>query len=409
MRQSHDVVIVGSGHAGAQAAIMLRQLNFKGSIAIVSAERDPPYERPPLSKDYLAGALPFERLLLRKPDFWAERGIDFIGGEPVQVIDSHSHELVCASGLRIGYGKLIWTAGGSPRPLVCPGAERVGVHYVRSRGDVDGVRADLVKARRIAIVGGGYIGLEVAAVLAERGKTISLIEAESRLLARVSGAELSAFYERIHRARGVDIRTGAVVAAIEGDADGVTAVRLADGTRLAAELVIAGIGILPNTAPLIEAGAAGADGVDVDEFGQTSLADIFAAGDCAAHENRYAGGARVRIESVQNANDQAAAAARCIAGRPVPYEAVPWFWSNQYNLRLQTVGLALGFDRTVLRGDPGSESFSVIYLKNDRVIALDCVNATKDYVQGRKLVEHGVSVPAARLADTSMPLKEMLG
>jgi 3-phenylpropionate/trans-cinnamate dioxygenase ferredoxin reductase component len=305
-----------------------------------------------------------------------------------------------------GYGKLIWAAGGRPRALACSGHDLEGVHNIRGRADVDRLRAELPEARRIAVVGGGYIGLEAAAVLSTSGKAVVVLEAQDRVLARVAGAVLSRFFEAEHRARGVDIRLGVTVACIEEANGRACGVRLGDGSVLPADLVIVGIGIHPAVEPLIAAGAAGSNGVDVDEFCRTSLPDIYAAGDCAAHVNMFAHGARIRIESVQNANDQASTAARHIAGQARPYQALPWFWSNQYDLRLQTVGLSIGHDQTVLRGDPASRSFSILYLREGRVIALDCVNATRDYVQGRALIN--AALPSLdRLADNKVPLKEL--
>lgn len=404
----YDVLIVGSGHGGAQAAIMLRQLGFDGSVAIVGEEPELPYERPPLSKDYLAGEKGFERLLIRPARFWAERDVALLQAQRVLTVDPELHEVATDAGERIGYGTMIWAAGGRPRPLPCPGADCRDVHFVRNRADVDGIMAKLGGVERIAVIGGGYIGLEAAAVLTKLGKRVSLFEALPRVLARVAGEVLSRFYESEHRAHGVDLRLGAQVEAFEAEGGKLTGVRIADGERIAADLAIVGIGIVPEVEPLIAAGAAGANGVDVDAHCRTSLPDIFAIGDCAAHTNRFAGGARVRLESVQNANDQAAVAARTIIGEDVSYEATPWFWSNQYDLRLQTVGLSIGHDDVVLRGTPDERSFSVVYLKDGRVIALDCVNATRDYVQGRKLVEAGAEVDPLVLADTARPLKEML-
>jgi 3-phenylpropionate/trans-cinnamate dioxygenase ferredoxin reductase subunit len=244
-------------------------------------------------------------------------------------------------------------------------------------------------------------------VLTKLGKQVIVLEAQDRVLARVAGEPLARFFEAEHRAQGVDLRTGVTVDCIEGQGR-AQAVRLADGSTLPCDMVIVGIGIVPAVAPLLEAGASGGNGVDVDQYCRTSLPDVHAAGDCAAHANRFAAGGRVRIESVQNANDQASTVARAIAGQPAPYLAVPWFWSNQYDLRLQTVGLANGHDATVLRGDPAARSFSLIYLRQERVVALDCVNATRDYAQGRRLVEAGALVPPERLADTSRPLKELI-
>ncbi|QHL91886.1 FAD-dependent oxidoreductase [Sphingomonas changnyeongensis] len=409
------VVIVGAGHGGAQAAIMLRQLGYAGTVTMIGDEPELPYERPPLSKDYLAGEKPFERLLIRPERFWAERGIDIRPGERVVTVDAEAHRVTTDRGEAIQYDRLIWAAGGRPRALPCPGGECGDVHRIRTRADVDRLVAHLGEAERIAIIGGGYIGLEAAAVLVKLGKRVSLFEAQERLLARVAGPALSAFYAERHRAHGVDLHLGASVAAIETDpASGrMTGVRLAggDGTPgmlVPADMAIVGIGIVPEVAPLLAAGAAGdASGVSVDERCRTSLADIFAIGDCAVAANRFAGGARIRVESVQNANDQAGVAARTICGEDAVYDAVPWFWSNQYDLKLQTVGLSLGHDEAVLRGDPAAGGFSVVYLKDGRVIALDCVNATKDYVQGRALVLAGARIDPLDLADASRPLKEL--
>lgn len=409
------VVIVGAGHGGAQAAIMLRQAGFAGEVTVIGDEPELPYERPPLSKDYLAGDKPFERLLIRPERFWQERDVTLRPGERVIAIDAEAHCVTTDTGMVIGYDRLIWAAGGRPRALPCPGGDSADVHCIRTRADVDRLVARLGEAERIAVIGGGYIGLEAAAVLVKLGKRVSLFEAQDRLLARVAGPALSAFYADQHRAHGVDLHLGAGVAAIETDpASGrMTGVRLtgadgAPGALIHADMAIVGIGIVPEVAPLLAAGADGdAGGVIVDERCRTSLADIFAIGDCAVAANRFAGGARIRVESVQNANDQANVAARTICGEDAVYDAVPWFWSNQYDLKLQTVGLSLGHDAAVLRGDPASASFSVVYLKAGRVIALDCVNATKDYVQGRALVLAGARIDPGDLADASRPLKEL--
>ena len=395
----YDVAIVGTGHGGAQAAIQLRQLGFQGSIALIGRESELPYERPPLSKDYLAGEKEFERMLVRPAGFWAERGVEVLTGREVVRVHAEERRLACPDGEEIGFGRLVWAAGGVPKRLDCPGAARV--HAIRSRADVDVIRALLPEARRVAAIGGGYIGLETAAVLRKLGKEVVLVEALGRVLSRVAGEPLSRFLEARHRAEGVDLRLGAAVAAIEPDA-----VRLADGEAVPCDLAIAGIGIDAAAAPLLEAGAEGGNGVLVDAFCRTSLPDVWAIGDCALHESRWAGGARIRLESVQNAHDMAAAAARDILGAPAPYASVPWFWSNQYDLRLQSVGLWLGHDEIVTRGDSATGSFSLVYLKEGRVIALDCVNATRDYAQGRRLVEQGAQIPRAALADTSRQLKE---
>ncbi len=401
------VIIVGAGHGGAQAALVLRQQGYVGMITMIGREDEPPYERPPLSKEYLAQEKPFERLYIRPPQFWADKAIHLVLGTEVTAVDATAQTVTLSSGGEMGYDHLIWATGGDPRPLTCPGCDLDGVHAVRTRADVDAIMAGLAGVSRVAVVGGGYIGLEAAAVLRKLGKPVTLLEALPRVLARVAGEALSAFYEAEHRAHGVDLRTGVGVVALEGEGH-VSSVLLADGTSVAADLVIVGIGIIPCVDALIAAGAKGANGVEVDEHCRTSLPNVYAIGDCAAHHNEFAEGAVIRLESVQNANDQASTAAKAICGVPAPYRATPWFWSNQYDLKLQTVGLSTGHDQAVLRGAPATRSFSVVYMKQGRVIALDCVNTVRDYVQGRKLVEERLVVDASTVADASRPLKELL-
>ncbi len=403
-----DVAIVGGGHGGAQAAIALRSAGFTGSIAIVGREAELPYERPPLSKEYLAQEKPFERLHLRPASYWAEKSITLLLGQTVVAVDPAKHLLRCADGQEIGYGRLIWAAGGDPRTLALPGGDLEGVHCVRDREDVDVIMAELPAVARVVVIGGGYIGLEAAAVLSKLGKQVTLLEALPRVLARVAGEELSAFFEADHRAHGVDLRTGQAISGLEGDGR-VSAVVLASGEILPADLVIVGIGIAPCVEPLAEAGAEIGNGVLVDPQCRTSLPDVFAIGDCAAHANPFAGGAVIRLESVQNANDMAAVVARTICGEDAAYGATPWFWSNQYDLRLQTVGLSGGHAQAVLRGDPATRKFAVVYLDdNGRVLALDCVNNARDYSHGRRLVELGVTVDPAELADAGRQLKEFI-
>jgi len=405
---SFEVLIVGAGHGGAQAAISLRQRGLMGTICLLGDEPELPYERPPLSKEYLAGLKPFERLLIRPPGFWTERNVTLRLGELVTAVDPDRHRVTLRDGRTIDYGRLIWSTGGAPRRLSCQGHDLAGVHGVRSRADVDQMLSELAHVDDVVVIGGGYIGLEAAAVLVKFGKKVTVLEAQDRVLARVAGAPLSTFYEAEHRAHGVDLRTGVNVVCIEEQDGAACGVRLEDGTVLATRLVIAGIGIIPAVGPLLAAGAEGGNGVVVDDHCRTSLPDIYAIGDCAAHPNSYAGGATVRVESVQNANDQATTVAKEIMGTPEPYHAVPWFWSNQYDLRLQTVGLSVGYDEAVLRGSTNARSFSVVYLRQGRVIALDCVNATRDYVQGKVLVTARSQIPPEMLADADVPLKQMI-
>ncbi len=402
-----DVAIVGAGHGGAAAATALRQQGFAGSIALIGDEPDLPYERPPLSKEYLAGEKPLARLLIRPATFWEQRDISLILETRVDTVDPAARQLTTTGGRTIGYGTLVWAAGGRARRIACEGHDLRGVHTVRTRADADQLAVELPAIERVVVIGGGYIGLEAAAVLAKAGKHVTVVEALDRVLARVAGEPLSRFYEAEHRAHGVDLRLSVAVQAIEGQDGGVSGVRLADGEVIPADAVIVGIGIIAEVEPLIAAGARGCAGVEVDDRCRTTLPDIYAIGDCAAYANGFAGGAVMRVESVQNAVDQATMVAAAIAGKdPGPYAATPWFWSNQYDLKLQTVGLSVGYDTLVVRGDPATRSFSTIYGRGGRVVALDCVNMTRDYIQGRKLVETGVPFVAEQLADTALPLKD---
>lgn len=405
-----DIVIIGTGHGGAQVAIALRQQGHEGSILMIGRDNAPPYERPPLSKEYLAGDKGFERIMIRPEKFWADKQIDLRLGSGVTAIDPAAHTVTLSDGSTIGYRKLIWSGGGDPRRLGCPGANQKGVFYVRDKSDADDMMAALeAGARRAVVIGGGYIGLEAAAVLRKLGCEVTLLEMLPRVLARVAGEELSRFYEEEHRRQGVDIRLETGVREIVGEDGSVTGVELTTDEVVACDMVVVGIGIVPAVAPLIAAGAAGSNGVDVDFCCRTTLDDVYAIGDCAAHANPYADMAVIRLESVQNAHDMANTAAKAIMGDKQPYHALPWFWSNQYDLKLQTAGLSLGYDETVLRGDPATRKFTVVYLKDGKPIAFDCVGTMKDYVQGRKLLEAGIgAVDTALLADPEVPLKDLL-
>jgi 3-phenylpropionate/trans-cinnamate dioxygenase ferredoxin reductase subunit len=402
-----DVVVVGAGHAGAQLATSLRQERFAGTIALIGDEPDPPYERPPLTKEYLSGEKDFDRLLIRPIEFWTERDVALLSGQRVTVVEPDSRRVRLAGGDWIEYGHLVWAAGGAPRKLACEGHHLAGLHTLRTRSDADRLRAELATTASAVVIGGGYIGLEAAAVLAKAGKQVTVLEAQDRVLARVAGEPLSRFFESEHRAHGVNIRLNVTVAAITGSDGRVAGVRLADGEVLACDMVIVGIGIVPAIDPLRAAGADCENGVLVDRQCRTSLPDVFAIGDCAMHSNRYADGAQVRLESVQNANDQARIAAKVIAGSEAVYEAPPWFWSNQYDLKLQTIGLSAGHDAVIVRGNPTERSFSLVYLKQGRVLALDCVNATRDYAQGKRLVVERLAVLPELLADVDVALKDL--
>ena len=406
MSQEHfDCLIIGGGHAGAEAAFTLRTKGFKGTIGLLGKEAVHPYERPALSKEYLAGKKSLDQLLLRPTEYWTEQDVALRLGMHAEGIDAQAKTVSCDDGSVFGYGTLVWAAGGSPRQLNCPGHDLTGIHAIRDMADCDRLMSALPQSRSIAVIGGGFIGLEAAAVLREMGKQVTIIEALDRFLARVAAEPVSRFYENEHRDRGVSVHLGTGVAEILGQDGNVAGVRLTDGTVIDADQVIVGIGIIPAIQPLLAAGAeaaAGAMGVLVDEHCLTSLPDVYCIGDSAVLRN----GPGIRIESRQNAIEQAQAAAKAIAGQAQPVHFVPWFWSNQYDLRLKTIGLSLGYDETVLRGDPQSRSFSLIYLKQGVVIAMDCINATRDYMHGRGLVEAGAHVEAAILADEQRSLKE---
>lgn len=407
--ESAEVVIVGTGHGGASAAIALRKHGFPGSITMVGKEPVAPYERPPLTKEYLTGSKDAERLLIRPAAYWAENNIDLRLSSEVVTVDPAAKSVALRNGENIGYGKLIWAAGGQARRLTCDGSDLAGVHTVRDLADVDHLRSEVEnKATRVVIIGGGYIGLEAAAALIELGADVVLLETLNRVLARVAGEPLSRYFEDLHRSHNVTIRLGVTIQCIEGSAGRATGVRLTDGEVIEADAVIVGIGIVPNTPVFAAQALAMHNGVPVDAQCRTEFADIYAIGDCAAHHNRYAGGERIRLESVQNANDMANVAAQSILAAELSYDAMPWFWSIQYGARLQTVGLSRGSDQIIVRGVPAQHAFSLVYLKDGVVIALDCVNKVKDYVQGRKLIEASSRPDLDRLADPTVNLSDCI-
>jgi 3-phenylpropionate/trans-cinnamate dioxygenase ferredoxin reductase subunit len=404
-----DVLIVGAGHAGAQAAMSLRQRKYAGRIALLWGEGGLPYERPPLSKDYLAGLRPDDRLLLRPQSFWDAQRIDLLPGRRVVGIDAAAHQVSLEDGGHVRYRQLVWAAGGQARGLGCDGAQLAGVHTLRSREDAIALRESLRTARNVAVIGGGYIGLEVTATLAKPGRRVTLVESQERVLARVAGPLLSAFYEAEHRSHGIDLRLGTGVEALGGRDGHVASVQLGGGAQVPADVVIVGIGILPAVAPLVAVGAADGRGVPVDAACRTRLEDVYAIGDCSLQQHPHVAGGPLRLECVQNAVDQAAIVARVLTGAVPPAATVPWFWSEQYDLRLQTAGVATGFDECVSRGDPGTRSFSLVYLRGGRVIAVDSVNQPRDFAQAKALVACGAAPPRDRLADPAVTLRELAG
>jgi 3-phenylpropionate/trans-cinnamate dioxygenase ferredoxin reductase subunit len=406
MSNHADILVAGAGQAAAQLAISLRQGGYSGSILLVGDEPDLPYERPPLSKEYLVGERAADKLAFRPATFWEQRGVAMRLGEPITHVDVAAHTVTLACGTRLGYGQLVWATGGRPRALPLADESLAGLYAIRSRADVDRLRGDLAQIEHVAIVGAGYIGLEAAPALMKLGKRVTVLESQERVLARVTCPQVSAFYAREHRAHGVDLRTHVRLERLLSADGRFCGIAFADGEEdLACDALITAIGIVPAVQVLAAAGADCSNGVEVDSFCHTSLADVFAIGDCANHVNRYAGDTRVRIESVQNAVEQAKVVAQVILGLPSPYSSVPWFWSNQYDIKLQTVGLNLGYDTVVLRGEPANRSFSAVYLRDGHLIAIDCINAARDFMQGKALVERGLRVAPELLADAERPLK----
>ncbi|MCH8684702.1 NAD(P)/FAD-dependent oxidoreductase [Pedomonas mirosovicensis] len=402
-----DVLIVGAGHAAAMVAVGLRQKGFGGSILMVGEEAALPYERPPLSKAYLAGKLEPHRLFLRKAEFWQERAVEVRTQTTITRLDPSARTATLSTGEAIRYGWCILATGGRVRPLPCPGAHLPGVHYLRTLVDVDGIRASLTPGARLAVIGGGYIGLEVAASARKLGHEVTLIEALDRVLARVTSPVVSRFFEAKHQAEGVDVRLNTAVAAIEGETR-VTGVALACGEVIPADVVVVGIGILPNCELAQDAGLACDNGIMVDDLCRTADPRILAIGDVARHPNRYAPGGPVRLESVQNAVDQAKTAVSVILGAPEPYADLPWFWSDQYDIKLQTAGLALDYDEIIVRGTPDAAPFSVLYLRAGRVVAIDCINSIKDFMAGKKLVTAGLEPDRTLLCNPAFPLKDLM-
>jgi 3-phenylpropionate/trans-cinnamate dioxygenase ferredoxin reductase subunit len=381
---SGGVLIIGAGQAAAQLAVSLRQGGFDGDIRMLGDEPFLPYQRPPLSKAFLKERPAPETLYLRPESYWRDRNVTLDLGTPVAAIDLAGKHAVLADGRSHDYDTLVFATGTRARDLPLPGVGLPGVHSLRRIADVRRLRPALDDARRIVIIGGGYIGLEVAAVLRQEGRDATVVEAEERVMKRVAGEAVSAFFERLHRGRGVDIRLGARLAAIEGETQAV-GVALATGERIAADLVLIATGARANDDLAIAAGLSCQDGILVDDFACTGALGVYAIGDCARFfSRRYR--RKVRLECVQNAIDQAKAAAAAILGQPQSYDPVPWFWSDQYEVKLQITGLFDGYDAAEVIGKPEEARFSVDYRKAGRLIAVDAVNDGRAHMLGRRRI-----------------------
>jgi len=398
------MVIVGAGHAAGQAAASLRQEGYEGEIVIIGDEPHIPYQRPPLSKQYLSGEQGIERVYLRPEKFYADKNITVKKSVTVESIDTDAHSVSTDAGETISYEKLLLATGSRARLLNLPGSDLAGIHYLRTIADVDAIRAQFGPGKKLVIVGGGYIGLEVASVGIGAGLEVHVLEMEERILQRVTTPEMSEYYDQLHSGRGVHIHTSTLVSGFSGT-DHVAAVQCGD-SEFAADLVVVGIGIIANVELAENAGIACDNGILVDEGCRTSAADVFAAGDCTNHPNPELN-RRLRLESVPNAMEQARVAAANMCGGDKTYASIPWFWSDQYELKLQMVGFSADGDTQVLRGDKAANQFAVFYLNNGAVVAADAVNSPKEFMICKQLI--GKPVDAQQLGDPDLDLKTLLG
>lgn len=412
MESNEVLLVVGAGHAGAQLAFSAREAGWSGDIVLIGSEAMLPYQRPPLSKAYLTGDVFTEGLEIKSASAYEKAGIQLRLGSTVQSIDRTGKSVALSDGSKLAYSRLALVTGGRPRPL--PGAAgaagRAGnFHYLRTMDDVERMRPQLCPGQKLVIVGGGYIGLEVAASAIKLGLQVTVLEAESRVLARVTAPVMSAFYEQVHRAHGVDIRTGVSVTGFQLDEQEarIIGVVCSDTVSLPADLVVVGIGLLPNTELAAAAGLDVDNGILVDEHACSSDPSIVAAGDCTRfHSSLYE--RSLRLESVPNAMEQARVAAATVCGVDKRHDPLPWFWSDQYDLKLKMAGLSAGYDQLVLRGRPEAGAFCAFYLSGRRVLAADTVNRIPDFMQSKRLIAERVEVSPEQLADETVPLAMLL-
>ncbi len=399
------IAIIGAGQAGGQAAYSLRLAGYEGAITLIGDEPAPPYQRPPLSKAYFKGEMEAERLFLKPLEYYAEHNIDLITGKAATAIDLQAKQVEIEGGASVPWDKLVIATGARPRKLAVEGSHLRNITELRTLADVDDLKTIAVPGARLVVVGAGYIGLEAAAVGSQLGLKVTVLEAMPQVLSRVAGPEIGAFYTHIHRAAGTDIRLGARLEAFEGLGQ-VTGVRLHGGEIVPADLVLVGVGVLPNLELALEAGLVCGNGIVVDADMRTSHPDVFAAGDVAwrplVHYGREG-----RLESVHNAIEGGKLAAAAMLGLAAPALDVPWFWSDQFDLKLQTAGLWTGADETIVRGDPQTRAFAVFYLKEGRVIAVDAVNSAPEYIVGKKLVASQARVAPGELVDKSISMKDI--
>ncbi len=401
-----NIVIVGAGQAAVQAIDTLRRNRFAGNLIVVGDEPWLPYQRPPLSKKYLAGTLGRERLLLRPQQFYEQHSVEVRSGRRVEEISRREQRVRLDDGSSLAYDALLLATGGRPRPLDVPGTNLEGVHRLRTLADADRIRSGLSTGARLVIVGGGYVGLEVAATARELGLTVTVLEMADRVMGRVTCPQVSALYEAEHARHGVSIHRNVRIRALSAQSDGrLRGVVTEDGGEYPADIVLIGVGVVPAVELAAEAGLTCDNGVVVDEYCRTSDQAIYAAGDCANHPSRHYG-RRLRLESVDNAFEQGTSAALNLLGMSTAHDKVPWFWSDQYDLKLVIVGIGQGYDTVVPRGDPASRAFSACYLRDGELIALDSINTPKDQMAARKLIAARVRPDPQRLADPGIALKD---
>lgn len=404
---SDTCIIIGASHAAAQLAPSLRQEGWEGDIIVIGDESILPYHRPPLSKDFLMGKREAQQLLIRPESLYEKNNIQFRLGMRVDEINRAHKTVTLNNGEVLTYTKLAICTGSRVRTVSLPGIELPGIQYLRSMADVEKIKMDVGEGKNAVIVGGGYIGLETAAVLRKLGMNVTVLEMAPRVLARVTAPELSEFYTRIHTEEGVAIKTGVAVAGFVGE-DHVTGVECADGTVYPADLVVVGVGIIPNVELAQAAGLEVNNGIVVDEHCRTLDPDIVAAGDCTIHPNSLYN-IQLRLESVPNATDQGKVAAATLCGKEKPYHALPWFWSDQYDLKLQIAGLSQGYDQVAIRGDASQgRSFAAFYLKEGKLIAADCVNRAQEFMLCKRIIGENLPVDINRLTDESITPKEWL-
>ncbi len=398
-------LIIGGGQAAAQAAQTLRQEKFSGPITIVGEETYLPYQRPPLSKKYLAGELSVERLYLKPINHYRNKDVTMRLGEKATALEPAKSRVVLENGQAITFSRLLLATGSHVRKLQIPGEDLGGIHYLHTIKDTNTIAKGLKRGSRLVIVGAGYIGLEVAAVAIKRGMAVTILEALDRVMVRAVSPEISNFYLDYHQKRGVNILCNTTVTRFSGE-NKVERVETADGKHFPCDLVIVGIGVEPAIELAETAGLACSNGILVDEFARTQHPDIFAAGDCTNHPNHQTG-ARVRLESVHNAIEQAKVAASGMLGKPKRYEDVPWFWSDQYDLKLQIVGLSKGYDQIVIRGEPSQETFAAFYFRAGKIIAIHAVNSPREFMLGKKLISQEKTIAPEKLANQTLNFMDL--